>query len=354
MTGPGTERDAPADRSGPLLVVEDLAKHFAIPSRRLFGKPKTVRALDGVGFTLDWKRTLGVVGESGCGKSTLARTLLRLEVPDRGRAVFDGTDLYGAEAEGRRDLRRRIQVVFQDPFAALNPRMTVEEILTEPLRLHPQVLPRERWGARVRELIERVGLRPEFAQRYAHEFSGGQLQRIGIARALVLDPDLVILDEPVSALDVSVQAQVVNLLQEVQREFGVAFICISHDLSIVRHISDDVAVMYLGNLVEYGDCSAVYDAPGHPYTRALLSAERRVGTDGGTGGRILLEGEVPSPVDPPSGCRFRTRCWMATDKCREVPPDTTNPATGQRVKCHFPLWDHPERAHGRRATERAA
>ena len=314
--------------------------------------------------SLDWKRTLGVVGESGCGKSTLARTLLRLETPDRGRAVFDGTDLYGPEAERRRDLRRRIQVVFQDPFAALNPRMSVEEILTEPLRLHPGVLPREKWRARIADLIERVGLRPEFAQRYPHEFSGGQLQRIGIARALVLDPDLVILDEPVSALDVSVQAQVVNLLQEVQREFGVAFICISHDLSIVRHIADEVAVMYLGNLVEYGDCEAVYGAPGHPYTRALLSAEKHVGARDGShagshagshgGARILLEGEVPSPVNPPSGCRFRTRCWMATDRCREVPPDATNEETGQRVKCHYPLWDHPERAHGRREMGDAA
>ena len=334
-----------SERTGPLLVVEDLTKHFRIPSRRLFGEPRTVRAVDGVGFTLGWTRTLGVVGESGCGKSTLARTLLRLETPERGRAVFDGTDLFGPEAERSRDLRRRIQVVFQDPFAALNPRMSVEEILTEPLRLHPGVLPRGTWRARVRDLIERVGLRPEFAQRYPHEFSGGQLQRIGIARALVLDPDLVILDEPVSALDVSVQAQVVNLLQEIQRDFDVAFICISHDLSIVRHISDEVMVMYLGHLVEYGDCEAVYEAPGHPYTRALLSAEKRVGgSEGST--RILLEGEVPSPVNPPSGCRFRTRCWMATDKCREVPPEMTNERTGQRAKCHFPLWDHPDQAHG--------
>ena len=326
--------------SDPLLTVENLAKHFEIRARSFFGTPKTVRALDGVSFTLDWKKTLGVVGESGCGKSTLARTLLRLERPDAGHAIFDGVDLFGHAAETRHDLRRRIQVVFQDPFAALNPRMTVEEILTEPLRLHPDVLPREKWRARIRDLILRVGLRPEFAQRYPHEFSGGQLQRIGIARALVLNPDLVILDEPVSALDVSVQAQVVNLLQEIQREFGVAFICISHDLSIVRHISDEVAVMYLGNLVEYGDCADVYRAPGHPYTRALLSAETQVGAARGTKRRIILEGEVPSPVNPPSGCRFRTRCWMAQDTCREVPPEVTNPATGQRVKCHFPLWDH--------------
>ena len=330
----------------PLLRVEGLVKHFEIPSRRLFGKPRTVRAVDGVSFTVDRNSTLGVVGESGCGKSTLARTLLRLETPSAGRVVFDGRDLFAPASERDHALRRRIQVVFQDPFAALNPRMSVEEILTEPLRLHPGVLPLERWRARVRSLIERVGLRPEFAGRYPHEFSGGQLQRIGIARALVLDPDLVILDEPVSALDVSVQAQVVNLLQDVQRDFGVAFICISHDLSIVRHVSDDVAVMYLGRLVEIGACDDVYAAPGHPYTRALLSAETRVGPAGGGRRRILLRGEVPSPVNPPSGCRFRTRCWMAAERCREVPPEATNPATGQRVLCHFPLWDHPDRAGG--------
>ena len=330
--------------SAPLLTVEGLVKHFEIRARSFFGKPKTVRAVDGVSFTLDWEKTLGVVGESGCGKSTLARTLLRLERPDAGRALFDGVDLYGPEAEARHDLRRRIQVVFQDPFAALNPRMTVEEILTEPLTLHPEVLPRDKWRGRVGDLLARVGLRPEFARRYPHEFSGGQLQRIGIARALVLDPDLVILDEPVSALDVSVQAQVVNLLQEIQREFGVAFICISHDLSIVRHISDHVAVMYLGNLVEYGACEDVYAAPGHPYTRALLSAETQVGAAKGTKKRILLQGEVPSPVNPPSGCRFRTRCWMAAEKCREVPPEAVHPATGQRVRCHFPLWENADRA----------
>ncbi len=339
-------------RTGPLLEVEGLVKHFEIPARSFFGKPKIVQAVDGVSFTLDWNSTLGVVGESGCGKSTLARTLLRLETPNEGSVTFDGRDLFGAKAGRDRTLNRRIQVVFQDPFAALNPRMSVEEILTEPLRLHPSALPRDKWPARVRSLIERVGLRPEFAHRYPHEFSGGQLQRIGIARALILDPDLVILDEPVSALDVSIQAQVVNLLQEVQREFGVSYICISHDLSIVRHISDAVAVMYLGNLMEYGDCEAVYDAPGHPYTRALLSAETHVGTER-RGQRILLKGEVPSPVNPPSGCRFRTRCWMATEACRAVPPTVENPQTGQRVKCHYPLWDHPEKAAGPPATEAA-
>jgi len=324
-------------RQGRLLTVTDLVKHFQIRSRKLFGKPKTVRAVDGVSFDLDWGETLGVVGESGCGKSTLARTLLRLEAPDGGQGVFDGVDLFGTAPDLA--LRRRIQVVFQDPFAALNPRMTVYETLTEPLRLHPTILPRDQWSRRVRDLLGRVGLRPEFANRYPHEFSGGQLQRIGIARALVLEPDLILLDEPVSALDVSIQAQVVNLLEEVQQAFGVAYICISHDLSIVRHISDRVAVMYLGNFVETGDCEDIYAAPGHPYTKALLSAETRIATRGASRGRILLKGEVPSPIQPPTGCRFRTRCWLATEKCREVPPPVRNPATSQVVRCHFPLWE---------------
>ncbi|MEQ9811953.1 MAG: dipeptide ABC transporter ATP-binding protein [Azospirillaceae bacterium] len=329
--------DRASTRQGRLLAVTDLVKHFQIRSRRLFGKSKTVRAVDGVSFELDWGETLGIVGESGCGKSTLARTLLRLETPDGGSCIFDGSDLFGPAPE--RSLRRRIQVVFQDPFAALNPRMTVYEALTEPLRLHPGTLPREKWPERVRDLLGRVGLRPEFAQRYPHEFSGGQLQRIGIARALVLGPDLIVLDEPVSALDVSIQAQVVNLLEEVQEEFGVAYICISHDLSIVRHIADRVAVMYLGNFVEIGGCEDIYASPGHPYTKALLSAETRIATGRTRRRRILLEGEVPSPIQPPSGCRFRTRCWLATDKCREVPPPVRNPKTGQVVRCHFPLWD---------------
>ncbi len=330
------------DQSAPqrtLLSVTDLVKHFEVRAKRLFAEPKRVQAVDSVSFDLKWGETLGIVGESGCGKSTLARTLLRLETPDSGGAVFDGIDLFGAEAQATPALRRRIQVVFQDPFAALNPRMTVYEILTEPLRLHPDVLPKSEWPARVRDLLGRVGLRPEFVQRYPHEFSGGQLQRIGIARALVLEPDLIVLDEPVSALDVSIQAQVVNLLEEVQEAFGVAYICISHDLSIVHHISDRLAVMYLGNIVEIGDCEHIYEAPGHPYTKALLSAETRVDAGKKARGRILLTGEVPSPINPPSGCRFRTRCWMATEKCREVPPMVAHPGTGQRVTCHYPLWN---------------
>jgi oligopeptide transport system ATP-binding protein len=337
-------RRAPPARPGPsrrgtLLSVRDLAKHFRVRPKKLFGETKTVRAVDGVSFDLEWGETLGVVGESGCGKSTLARTLLRLETPDAGTAVFDGIDLFGPEARDDHALRRRIQVVFQDPFTAFNPRMTVFDILTEPLRLHPGVLPKAEWPDRVADLLRRVGLRTEFARRYPHEFSGGQLQRIGIARALVLGPDLLVLDEPVSALDVSIQAQVVNLLDEIQQEFGVAYICISHDLSIVRHISDRLAVMYLGGIVEIGDCETIYAAPGHPYTKALLSAETRVADGGGRTERIILAGEVPSPINPPSGCRFRTRCWMATDRCREVPPLAENPATGQRARCHYPLWE---------------
>ena len=328
-----------AKRDGRLLTVTDLTKHFEVRSKGFFKEPKIVRAVDGVSFALDRGETLGVVGESGCGKSTLARTLLRLETPNGGSADFDGIDLFSAEARSDAGLRRRIQVVFQDPFAAFNPRKSVYEILTEPLRLHPGTLPRSEWPARVRDLLKRVGLRQEFATRYPHEFSGGQLQRIGIARALMLDPDLIVLDEPVSALDVSIQAQVVNLLEEVQAEFGVAFICISHDLSIVRHISDQVAVMYLGWLVEIGGCDAVYDTPGHPYTKALLSAETRIAPPGTPRNRVLLKGEVPSPIDPPSGCRFRTRCWMATETCKQVPPRVRNAATGQQVRCHYPLWD---------------
>jgi oligopeptide transport system ATP-binding protein len=293
-----------------------------------------VRAVDGVSFDVRRGETLGIVGESGCGKSTLARTLLRLEQPDAGTVRFDGVDLFSPAAMADKALRRRIQVVFQDPYAAFSPRMTVFDILTEPLKIHEGVLPRRAWSDRVRELLMQVGLRPEFADRYPHEFSGGQLQRIGIARALVLDPALIILDEPVSALDVSIQAQVVNLLEDLQGRTGVAYILISHDLSIVRHISDRIGVMYLGQIVETGPCEEVYTRPAHPYTRALLSAETRIDLSNGPTDRILLTGEVPSPMNPPSGCRFRTRCWKAAPACAE-PPELTG--AGRQVRCHFPL-----------------
>ena len=320
-------------RTAPLLEVRDLAKHFAIGGRMFSPVTGTVRAVDGVSFDVRRGETFGIVGESGCGKSTLARTLLRLETPDAGTVRFDGADLFAPASSADKALRRAIQVVFQDPYAAFSPRMTVFDVLTEPLKIHDGVLPRRAWPDRVRELLMQVGLRPEFADRFPHEFSGGQLQRIGIARALVLDPALIILDEPVSALDVSIQAQVVNLLEDIQDRTGVAYILISHDLSIVRHISDRIGVMYLGQIVETGPCEQVYTRPAHPYTRALLSAEMRV-DPGAARDRILLKGEVPSPLNPPTGCRFRTRCWQGTDACAK-PPSLQGEV--RQARCHFPL-----------------
>jgi oligopeptide/dipeptide ABC transporter ATP-binding protein len=324
-----------AQIEAPLLRVDGLVKHFPVGGRLFSRATGVVRAVDGVSFELGRGQTFGIVGESGCGKSTLARTLLRLETPDAGRVTFDGIDVFTPEAMADKSLRRRIGVVFQDPYAAFSPRMTIHDILTEPLKIHRGILPPEAWPARVRELLGRVGLRPEFAERYPHEFSGGQLQRIGMARALVLEPDLIILDEPVSALDVSIQAQVVNLLEDLQTQLGISYICISHDLSIIRHISDWIAVMYLGQIVEMGPCEEVYANPAHPYTKALLSAETRIDLDGAGAGRITLGGEVPSPLNPPSGCRFRNRCWMAADRCAQDPPVA---AHGARIsRCHFPL-----------------
>jgi len=333
-----------------ILSVRDVAVTFRVGPML---DRRSILGVAGVSFDLAAGETFALVGESGSGKSTIAKIIVGLVSANAGRIVIDGVEM-GRDTRAVRTLRRRMQMIFQDPYASLNPRMRVDTIVSEPIRafgLHSGRAVRERVG----DLLTAVGLDARDGQKFPHEFSGGQRQRIGIARALVLDPDLVILDEPVSALDVSVQAQVVNLLQEIQREFGVAFICISHDLSIVRHISDHVAVMYLGNLVEYGACEDVYGAPGHPYTRALLSAETQVGAAKGAKKRILLQGEVPSPVNPPSGCRFRTRCWMAAEKCREVPPEAVHPATGQRVRCHFPLWENAagaDRADGP-ATEAA-
>ena len=293
----------------PILKVKELVKHFDLGGGFFSDKKGVVRAVDGVSFDIFRGETFGIVGESGCGKSTLARTLLRLEEPTGGSAEFDGKDLFAKKNKNLKALKRRIQVVFQDPFAALNPRMKINQILTEPLRIHNDILPKESWPERVRELLEQVGMRPEYAARYPHEFSGGQLQRIGIARALVLKPDMIVLDEPVSALDVSVQAQVVNLLEGLQKQLEVAYICIAHDLSVIRHISDRIAVMYLGKIAETGSTEDIYTRPGHPYTRALLSAEPKITLDRSKKQRILLKGEVPSPVNPPSGCSFRTRCW---------------------------------------------
>ena len=321
----------------PILRVTEMIKHFPLGGGFFSREKGVVQAVDGVSFYLNRGETLGIVGESGCGKSTVARTLLLLEEADGGIAEFDGEDLFTLRGRHLKETRRRIQVVFQDPYASLNPRMTVQEILTEPFKIHPEMLPKPQWPDRIRELLEQVGLRPEYAGRYPHEFSGGQLQRIGIARALALNPEILILDEPVSALDVSVQAQVVNLLEALQKQLGIAYMFIAHDLSVVRHISHRVAVMYLGKIMEMGGTDDIYERPTHPYTIALLSAEPKITRDKSKKKRILLEGEVPSPINPPSGCRFRNRCWKAQARCREIPPTTSPFHAEHTVSCHFPI-----------------
>jgi peptide/nickel transport system ATP-binding protein len=323
--------------SSPLLEVRDLTKHFPITRGLLKRTVGHVKAVDGINYSVGKGETLGLVGESGCGKSTTARLVLRLLNPTRGQIILDGRDITNVSNDEVRALRKELQIVFQDPYASLNPRMTIRQIVAEPLIVHG--MDKAEAYAEVDKLLPMCGLAKEYGARYPHEFSGGQRQRVGVARALATRPKLVFLDEPVSALDVSIQAQVINLLDDLQSELGLTYVFIAHDLSVVSHISDRIGVMYLGKIVEMGTRDEVFSRPQHPYTQALLSAvplpdpraerERKKH-------RIVLQGDPPSPADPPSGCRFRTRCWKATDQCAAEEPMLIDRGAGQAVACHFP------------------
>ncbi|HHU10619.1 MAG TPA: dipeptide ABC transporter ATP-binding protein [Intrasporangiaceae bacterium] len=322
-----------------ILQATDLVKHYPIKGGVLRHTVGWVKAVDGVSFELHKGETLGIVGESGCGKSTLGRILMRLEEPTSGSVNFDGIEMYKQSGSAMRKLRRDIQIVFQDPYTSLNPRKTVGDIIGEPFEIHRDVVPKGGRDKAVRELLDMVGLNPEHINRYPHQFSGGQRQRIGIARGIALKPKVLICDEPVSALDVSVQAQVINLLEELQAELGLAYVFIAHDLSVVRHISDRVGVMYLGKMVELGTEDEVYERPTHPYTQALLSAVPVPDpTLRGKREQIVLTGDVPSPANPPSGCRFHTRCFKAQDICSVEDPEFIARPDGvgeHRSACHF-------------------
>ena len=317
-----------------LLEVKDLVKHFPIRQGIIFSKQVgAVQAVDGISFDVNKGETLGLVGESGCGKTTAGRCILRLIEPTSGEVKFDGKDVPSLPKDELRELRKEMQIIFQDPYGSLNPRMTVGDIIGEPLHIH-KIAKGAAKETRVREILETVGLSAFHARRFPHEFSGGQRQRIGIARALAVDPRLIICDEPVSALDVSIQAQVINLLQDLQEEFGLTYLFIAHDLSVVKHISDRVAVMYLGKIVELTGKAELYRNPKHPYTQALLSAipeaDPTIKKE-----RILLKGDVPSPINPPSGCRFHTRCPKAMDICKTQDPEFVDTGDGHFVACHL-------------------
>jgi oligopeptide transport system ATP-binding protein len=330
----------PAESSGNLVEVDHLKVHFPILSGIFQTETGRVRAVDDISFQIHKGETFGLVGESGCGKSTTGRAVIRLRNPTDGKVLFDGKDLMSLSRKDLRKMRRRMQIIFQDPYSSLNPRMTVGSIISEPLETHNLVSGKARIE-RVKELLALVGLNPNYTNRYPHEFSGGQRQRIGVARALAVEPEFIVCDEPISALDVSIQAQVLNLLVELREKFGLTYLFIAHDLSVVRHISDRVGVMYLGKLVEVGAPAAIYETPGHPYTRALLSAvpipdpkaERRRK-------RVILTGDVPSPANPPDGCRFHTRCWLyerlgRPEQCRTVDPELRVVAPEHQAACHF-------------------
>lgn len=334
--------------SSPLLSARDLVKYFPVE-----GSDDLVRAVDGVSFDIRARETLGLVGESGCGKSTVGRCLLRLIEPTSGEVVFEGSDILGISPREMRRLRREMQIIFQDPYASLNPRLRVRSIIAEPLKIHGVGSGSEQRD-RVADLLQKVGLDPKYADRYPHEFSGGQRQRIGIARALALDPKIIICDEPVSALDVSVQAQVVNLLQQLQDDLGLTYLFISHGLAVVQHISDRVAVMYLGRIVEICDAAELYFEPLHPYTKALLSAIP-VPDPLNKRERIVLTGDVPTPIDPPSGCRFRTRCPFAIDECARVVPELREISSGHFAACiRVEGYDEAQPYDTRELSQRAA
>ncbi|NEP25255.1 dipeptide ABC transporter ATP-binding protein [Moorena sp. SIO3I6] len=337
MTAAQLDNPKPNQQNNSLLHIENLQMHFPITQGIIWQKQiGSIKAVDGLNFQINRGETLGLVGESGCGKSTTGRAILQLYRPTAGHVYFENIDLTELDAESLRQMRRRMQMIFQDPYASLNPRMTVGSIVGEPLQIHGLATGKQK-QERVQSLLEVVGLNPQFINRYPHEFSGGQRQRIVIARALALNPDFIVCDEPIAALDVSIQAQVVNLMQSLQAEFGLTYLFIAHDLSIVRHISDRVAVMYLGKIVELADRVCLYENPLHPYTQALISAvpipdpelERQRE-------RIILTGDVPSPSNPPKGCRFHTRCPMVMDTCRQDPePEFKDAGRGHYVACHL-------------------